>query len=120
MSHNHRRSPRQDNGLHSDCFVENHYGDYRASEQSNSLRAAGATLGGGSETVILTLVFDEGQITDPTNRSVPQWGGAMPLINEQRRTYRSSNSGERKYGTMYRDRTSERRDYEGGVSDVDR
>lgn len=57
-------------------YVENHYGDYRDAEQSNSIRACGATIGGGSEVLIVdTLVFDEGQITCPTNGLNPQWGG---------------------------------------------
>lgn len=53
VSNNHRRSSGQNNGLHRYCYTENHYGDYRATEQSNSIRAAGATLGGGSEVLVL-------------------------------------------------------------------
>ena len=34
-------------------YTENHYGDYRATEQSNSLRACGATIGGGSEVLVV-------------------------------------------------------------------
>ena len=35
-------------------YTENHYGDYRETEQSNSLRASGATLGGGSEVLVMS------------------------------------------------------------------
>ena len=35
------------------CFTENHYGDYRGTEQSNSIRASGATCGCGSEALIV-------------------------------------------------------------------
>lgn len=42
-------------------------------------------MGGGSETLIVeTLVFDEGQITNPMQGSNPQWGGAMPLSHGER------------------------------------
>ena len=34
-------------------YVEHHYGDYRDSEKANSIRACGATIGGGSEVLVL-------------------------------------------------------------------
>jgi len=44
-------------------------------------------LGGGYVPMIVeTLVFDEGQITCPTNGLKPKWGGAVPLPHKQRRT----------------------------------
>ena len=40
------------------------------------LPCAADRMGGGSETLIVdTLVFDEGQITCPTNGLNPKWGG---------------------------------------------
>lgn len=41
-------------GLHRvSCFTENHYGDYRPTEQSNNIRANGASIGGGSEVLVV-------------------------------------------------------------------
>lgn len=58
------------------CFTENHYGDYRPTEQSNNIRANGASIGGGSEVLVVeTLVFDEMQITSKINGNNPTWGG---------------------------------------------
>lgn len=36
-------------GLHRDCYTENHYGDYRPTEQSNNIRANGASIGGAAK-----------------------------------------------------------------------
>lgn len=47
MPNDHRRTPKPSDGLHRPCFAENHYGDYRPSEQCNSIRANGASIGGG-------------------------------------------------------------------------
>ena len=46
MPNDHRRTPEPSDGLHRPCFAENHYGDYRQSEQCNSIRANGASIGG--------------------------------------------------------------------------
>ena len=56
MPNDHRGASKQSDRLHRPCFVENHYGDYRPSSQSNSIRANGATLGGGGEVVILEYI----------------------------------------------------------------
>ena len=57
-------------------FTENKYGDYRLTERSNSLRAKGATCGGGSEVLVVeTLVFDAAQVTSKINGNRPTWGG---------------------------------------------
>lgn len=47
-----------------ETYTENHYGDYRETEQSNSLRANGATCGGGSEVLILQRRFSTVIVTD--------------------------------------------------------
>ena len=58
-------------------YTENHYGDYRATEQANSLRACGATIGGGSEVLVIepiafkddiTVKFDGGALRSPSTR----------------------------------------------------
>lgn len=42
-------------------------------------------MGGGYVPMIVdTLVFDESQITSPTNRNVPQWGGVATRCPERR------------------------------------
>ena len=53
MPNDHRRTPEPSDGLHRPCFAENHCGDYRQSEQCNSIRANGASIGGGSEVLVL-------------------------------------------------------------------
>lgn len=45
--------------------------------RATALGLAELLAGGGSEVLIVeTLVFDEGQITCPTNGLNPKWGGA--------------------------------------------
>ena len=57
------------------------FGNY--AEGLGTLRASGGDVGGGSEMLIVdTLVFDEGQITCPTNGLNPQWGGNATLYLE--------------------------------------
>lgn len=54
------------------------YGEYEESEAAVTLRNSGGDCGGGSEVLVIdTLVFDEGQITCPTNGLNPQWGGLV-------------------------------------------
>ena len=56
-------------------YTQKRYADYTADETSVTLRESGADYGGGSEVLIVdTLVFDEGQITCPTNGLHPRWG----------------------------------------------
>ena len=53
-----------------------------------TLRERSGSYGGGGEVLVIdTLVFDEGQITCPTNGLNPQWGGAAmpsPATPEER------------------------------------
>lgn len=44
--------------------------------------------------IVDTLVFDEGQITCPTNGLNPKWGGALSHTLRQRRENDSSDPGE--------------------------
>lgn len=54
------------------------YGEYAESERSVTLRRMSGDYGGGSEVLVIdTLVFDEGQITCPTNGLHPKWGGGV-------------------------------------------
>lgn len=46
--------------------------------------------------IVDTLVFDEGQITCPTNGLNPKWGGALSRTFRQRRENGSCNSGEKR------------------------
>lgn len=49
---------------------------YKEDDVSVNLTVCGGSNGGGSEVLVVeTLVFDEGQITCPTNGLNPQWGG---------------------------------------------
>ena len=48
-----KRDPESSRG----CFTENHYGDYRNTDQSNSIRASGATCGCGSESLVVREAF---------------------------------------------------------------
>lgn len=49
---------------------------YKEDDVTVSLTVCGGSNGGGSEVLVVeTLVFDEGQITCPTNGLNPQWGG---------------------------------------------
>ena len=51
---------------------------HEADEISGTLKAKGGSLcgmGGGETLIVETLVFDEGQITCPTNGLNPKWGG---------------------------------------------
>ena len=49
-------------------------------------------MGGGYVPMIVdTLVFDESQITSPTNGNVPQWGGGLPHAVQRGRTSSSDN-----------------------------
>ena len=43
-------------------YTESHYGDYRETTMSNSIRASGATCGGGSEVLIVQSQFDDVRI----------------------------------------------------------
>lgn len=53
---------------------------YKQDDVSVNLTVCGGSNGGGSEVLVIeTLVFDEGQITCPTNGLNPQWGGAAML-----------------------------------------
>lgn len=57
-----------------EAYTPGGYGNYI--EGIGTLKANGGDCGGGSETLIVeTLVFDEGQITNPMQGSNPQWGG---------------------------------------------
>lgn len=59
---------------------------YKEDDVSVNLTVCGGSNGGGSEVLVVeTLVFDEGQITCPTNGLNPQWG-AVPLPVRERRT----------------------------------
>lgn len=49
---------------------------------SPSLLARAGTGGGNVPMIVETLVFDEGQITCPTNGSRPEWGGAATPCRE--------------------------------------
>lgn len=47
MPNDNRKPSGPGDGLHRvSCFTENHYGDYRPTEQSNNIRANGASIGG--------------------------------------------------------------------------
>ena len=60
-------------------FTEKRFYEWHEDEICVSLRANGATCGGGGETLIVdTLVFDAAQITSPENGFHPQWGGYAP------------------------------------------
>ena len=60
----HRRTSEPGDGLYGPCFVENNYGDYRTSSQSNSIRANGASIGGGgSEVLVLEPICFRDDIT---------------------------------------------------------
>lgn len=49
---------------------------YKDDEVAVNLTVCGGSYGGGSEVLVVeTLVFDEGQITCPTNGLNPKWGG---------------------------------------------
>lgn len=55
---------------------------YKQDETSVNLTVCGGTYGGGSEVLVVeTLVFDEGQITCPTNGLNPQWGGCCHALS---------------------------------------
>lgn len=66
-------------------YKENHYGDYMEDEVANSLRACGATIGGGSEVLIVdVLPFDTTQVTSGKNWSHPKYGDPChPLASQQ-------------------------------------
>lgn len=54
------------------------YGEYAESERAVTIRSSFGDCGGGGEVLVVdTLVFDEGQITCPTNGLHPKWGGAV-------------------------------------------
>lgn len=58
-------------------FTEKRFFLWVEDEVSVTLRERSGSYGGGSEVLVIeTLVFDEGQITCPTNGLNPQWGGA--------------------------------------------
>lgn len=68
-------------------YTENHYGDYRPANQSNSLRACGATCGGGSEVLVLESNQNHARAMDteicPTlPASMGLGGGYVPMIVE--------------------------------------
>ena len=44
------------------------------------------TVWGAEALIVETLVFDEAQITCPTNGLHPKWGGAMPQSHGRSRT----------------------------------
>ena len=46
MPNDNRKSSKPGDGLHRDCYTESRYGDYRPTEQSNNIRANGASIGG--------------------------------------------------------------------------
>lgn len=52
---------------------------YKEDDVSVNLTVCGGSNGGGGSEVLVveTLVFDEGQITCPTNGLNPQWGGGL-------------------------------------------
>lgn len=49
-----------------------------------------AETGGGA--AVMTLVFDEGQVTDPRHKDRLKWGGAMPFTHIERRKDSSDNT----------------------------
>ena len=60
------------------AFAKIRFAEYSESAVAETLRACGGDIGGGSETLILdTLVFDGGQITSPSVRLHPKWGGSL-------------------------------------------
>lgn len=68
-------------------YTENHYGDYRETLKGNSIRASGATCGGGSEVLVLETNQNHAQAkyTDvaPTlSASMGLGGGYVPMIVE--------------------------------------
>ena len=52
---------------------------WRADDIAMPVIARFGTGGGNTPLIVETLVFDEGQITCPTNGNVPTWGGAVTL-----------------------------------------
>ena len=59
MPNNHERSPRPNNGLHSDClsYAPSSHGGYAAGV--GTLRASGGDIGGGSEVLIVQHILAE-------------------------------------------------------------
>lgn len=66
-------------------FVEHHYGDYRESIVSNSLRMCGATCGGGSEVIVLEsnqnhAMAKDTEICPTLPVAMGMGGGYVPMI----------------------------------------
>ena len=63
------------------CYTPTGFGQY--AEGLGTLRASGGDYGGGGSEMLIvdTLVFDEGQITCPTNGLNPQWGGQCHALS---------------------------------------
>ena len=60
------------------CYADKQFGRYSEDNRSPALRVK-EPFGGGELLILDTLIFDEGQITCPTNGLNPQWGGcAIP------------------------------------------
>lgn len=56
-------------------YTEVRFFKWKEDEISVSLRASSASYGGGSEVLVVdTLVFNDTQVTSPTNGNNPQWG----------------------------------------------
>lgn len=65
-------------------YTEHHYGDYRDSEKANSIRACGATIGGGSEVLVVEecvtyLHVSDQDVAFPIRSQV---GGGQQMIVE--------------------------------------
>lgn len=62
------------------CYRESHYGDYYETEESNSIRASGASCGGGSETIVNTWCVGNGQLDQA---KLSDKAGALNCMHDQ-------------------------------------